>query len=261
MLRNKNNYVLILEKMLWLFGLFLRPFSSKILANGIYAFIYAAAISRKKEKSITLLLNLETLLYNLTGKEATRYNKGIHPKHRLINYHQFFFNRVTARERILDIGCGNGYLAFELAQKTGAEITAIDILEKNIAMANERFAHKKIKYICGDAITNLPNGFYDVIVLSNVLEHIEDRVEFLSTIQKKTFAKRWLFRVPMYSRDWRVPLMEEIGIDYRLDSSHFIEYTVDSFKHELNDAGLEAIEIEIGWGEIWCEAKVIGKKK
>ena len=61
--------------------------------------------------------------------------------------------------------------------------------------------------------------------------------------------------MPTYERDWRVPLMEEIGIDYRLDSSHHIEYTQETFIEELAAAGLEVVHLEIRWGEIWSEAR------
>ena len=49
--------------------------------------------------------------------------------------------------------------------------------------------------------------------------------------------------------------MEELGIDYRLNSGHHIEYTNESFQEELREAGLEVVHLEVRWGEIWCEAR------
>lgn len=63
--------------------------------------------------------------------------------------------------------------------------------------------------------------------------------------------KRLIIRVPMYKRDWRVPLKEELGMDYRLDPTHNIEYTKEEFFRELKMAKLEGEKIEFIWGEIW----------
>ena len=48
--------------------------------------------------------------------------------------------------------------------------------------------------------------------------------------------------------------MDELGVDYRLDSTHCTEYTQESFTEEMGQAGLEIVHKEIRWGEIWCEA-------
>lgn len=90
--------------------------------------------------------------------------------------------------------------------------------------------------------------------MSNVLEHIEDRIEFIRLVEERISPARWLFRVPLCERAWRVPLMEEIGVDFRLDSGHCIEYTQEGFVGELARAGLNVVYMEVRWGEIWCEA-------
>jgi hypothetical protein len=64
-----------------------------------------------------------------------------------------------------------------------------------------------------------------------------------------------LIRVPLFERDWRVPLKRELGIDWRLDPTHEIEYTPESFNEELVQASMEVIFIEIHWGEIWAEVQ------
>jgi hypothetical protein len=62
------------------------------------------------------------------------------------------------------------------------------------------------------------------------------------------------FLVPLFERDWRVPLKQELGIDYRLDPTHCTEYTLESFASEMKDAGLKVTYQEVRWGEIWAEA-------
>ncbi len=55
----------------------------------------------------------------------------------------------------------------------------------------------------------------------------------------------------MYQRDWRVPLMDELGFDYRLDPEHYIEFSPESFAAEMDAAGLRVAHAEYRWGEIW----------
>jgi hypothetical protein len=94
---------------------------------------------------------------------------------------------------------------------------------------------------------------YDVVVLSNVLEHLHGRPEFLKKVQKLTQAKRFFIRVPLFERDWRVPLKKELGVEWRLDPDHKTEYTLYSFANDVKDAGLQIEHLEVRWGEIWSE--------
>ncbi|GIK40757.1 MAG: hypothetical protein BroJett011_45900 [Chloroflexota bacterium] len=207
-------------------------------------------------EALRFLFELETRLYPLQGQKAVEYGGGIHTKHRHMRYHDFFVQRVKPGERVLDIGCGNGAVAYDMAAMGGAEITGIDLAEPNIAQARQKHGHARVRYLVGDALTDLPKERFEVIVMSNVLEHLEHRVEFLSQVQTRYQPERWLIRVPLFERDWRVPLKQELGLDYRLDPTHFIEYTQESFASEVEQAGLKIIYQEIRWGEIWAELRV-----
>ncbi|MCI5207527.1 MAG: hypothetical protein D3910_01745 [Candidatus Electrothrix sp. ATG2] len=77
---------------------------------------------------------------------------------------------------------------------------------------------------------------------------------FLRKVARKTGAKRFLIRVPLYERDWRVPLKKELGVEWRLDVTHETEYTLESFEQELHEAGMQLVHQEVRWGEIWAEA-------
>ena len=58
----------------------------------------------------------------------------------------------------------------------------------------------------GDALKDLPAKPFDVVMLSNVLEHLSGRAEFLRRVQIAARPIRLLIRVPLFERDWRVPL-------------------------------------------------------
>ena len=96
------------------------------------------------------------------------------------------------------------------------------------------------------------NNNSDVVILSNILEHIKERKSFLRMIVKKSGAKTFLIRVPLFERDWQLALRKELGIYYFSDLDHEIEHTTSEFKKEVNEANLKIKEIYTIWGEIWA---------
>lgn len=196
-----------------------------------------------------LALKLHSFSYKLASRFAIEAEGGLHPKHRLMNYHQFFLDHILSTDRVLDIGCGNGALAYDLAGKA-AHVVGIDTNEKNQAAWQTRFAREHLEYRVADATTFAPQERFDVVVLSNVLEHIEHRIEFLKRI--KHLALLFLIRVPMLDRDWITLYKKELGLEYRLDKTHFTEYTLEHFTQELRDAGLMIQSQSIQFGEIWA---------
>jgi len=91
-------------------------------------------------------------------------------------------------------------------------------------------------------------------VLSNVLEHIEQRVELLRALRERAGAGRLLIRVPVLDRDWTVPLRREVGLPHFSDPEHKVEYDPQLLRDELASAGWEMGEPVFVWGEIWVEA-------
>jgi hypothetical protein len=91
--------------------------------------------------------------------------------------------------------------------------------------------------------------------LSNVLEHITNRTDFLCDIVSRTCPEKILIRVPLFDREWRVPLKKELNLDWRLDPEHKTEYTIQSFENEMKESGLSIKSMQIRWGEIWAVVK------
>jgi 2-polyprenyl-3-methyl-5-hydroxy-6-metoxy-1,4-benzoquinol methylase len=177
----------------------------------------------------------------------------VHTKHWHIRYHDFFIGRIPPGSRVLDVGCGRGELAYDIASRVpDVFVFGIDCEENNIKICKERFLQKNMPYGLGNALSDLPDEPFDVIVLSNVLEHIEERVEFLRVLDEKYNPGGILIRVRMFDRDWRVPLKKEVGFDYRLDETHCIGYTRGDFFDEIKKAGMIVLHHEIAWGEIWA---------
>jgi SAM-dependent methyltransferase len=215
-------------------------------------------VARKTERmepkeAASFIFNLDNDMYHQESQAAVRYGGGVHPKHRITHYHDFFVQRIKASERVLDVGCRTGEVAFEIVSKTGAKLTGIDIDLPSLEEGRRRNAHPNLELLKGDIYAWTPSQQFDVVVMSNVLEHLRDRATLLKSIQQRMGAARFLIRVPLFERDWRAGLKRELGIEWRLDETHETEYTQESFKDEMAQAGLNIRFMEIRWGEIWAE--------
>jgi 2-polyprenyl-3-methyl-5-hydroxy-6-metoxy-1,4-benzoquinol methylase len=182
---------------------------------------------------IKLLLIINNFSYNAISKYVVKLENGNHPKFRLMQYHNFFLDNINNGDIVLDVGCGKGFNTFHVSKKA-KKVIGIDIDEKNIKFAKDNYSSKNIEYINDDVLNHTFEEVFDVVVLSNLLEHLKDRVNFL--ISLKSITNKILIRVPLLNRSWIDLYKKELGIEYRLDKTHYIEYTFDEFKDELKKA-------------------------
>ena len=203
-------------------------------------------------RSLKFLLRLDSALYKLQGQLSIVYGNGIHPKYRLMNYHDCFVMRIFSNDHVMDIGCGIGAVAYDVAQ-VAARVVGMDIEKKNIKCASEHYTHPNLVLRVGDILQAFPDEKYNVVILSNVLEHLPECPVFLRRVQKTLKPERFLIRVPLFERDWRAPLKKELGVEWRLDGTHEIEFTIETFAAEMREAGLVVKHLEVRWGEIWTE--------
>lgn len=209
------------------------------------------------------VLKLHSKTYFLAGAYATILNNSVHPKHNILKYKEWFRDNIEVGWVVFDVGCNTGQLPYLLAKKA----KYVYGIEKNEMFIREAKANRQksnIEYIFSDALKYDYSNFreIDCITLSNVLEHIHQRVEFLKMLLGKvkwsnSRNKVFLIRVPMIEREWITIYKKELGLDYRLDKTHFIEYTFQEFVKELLQAGIEISKFQIKFGEIYavCRAK------
>ncbi|HEY9080174.1 class I SAM-dependent methyltransferase [Magnetovibrio sp.] len=187
------------------------------------------------------------------SERAMALGDGVHPKHRLTRYHDFFVDNIAPGSAVVDIGCGYGALARSIAARVdGAKVTGIDSDGPRLAQAQNADNPANLTFVLGDALRDLPSGQWDVMVLSNVWEHIEDRVAFMRGLLSKVQPKKVLIRVPVFERSWHLPMRKELGIGYFSDTTHYIEHTLEEFADETARAGLQIESQDVRWGEIWA---------
>lgn len=86
--------------------------------------------------------------------------------------------------RILDIGCGNGNISIHLGS-LGHNVLGIDISEKTIAKArsNNKFPNVKFEVVSAEEL-QASGPQYDVIICSEVLEHLQKPEDLVRVIER-----------------------------------------------------------------------------
>ncbi len=85
-------------------------------------------------------------------------------------------------KKILDIGCAEGGV-LEAFEKDGFDCTGLEYSEHRIEYAKEA-SSKKIKFIQGDIETNKLENKFDVVLMLDVIEHLEKKREALKNIKQ-----------------------------------------------------------------------------
>ena len=154
---------------------------------------------------------------------------------------------------VLEVGCGTGtFTALMLA--AGHNVTAVDINPSYVDRAKSRFSgHTGATIVQGDATRMIWTTAFDTVVLLDVLEHIEDDVEFLKRLGRCLRpGGRLLVKVP--AGEWLYsPMDAAIG--------HFRRYTKRNLRRAFAAAGFDVCHQRyfnaagvLGW---WLNGRVL----
>lgn len=94
-------------------------------------------------------------------------------------YH--FFARSCRGKDVLDAGCGTGYGAAFLAERGAASVLGFDLDPRSVRFARRRYGRPGVTFEVRDGEEpELPPGGFDVVVTSNMLEHLHRPARFLA---------------------------------------------------------------------------------
>ena len=117
---------------------------------------------------------------------------------------------------VLDIGCGGGLLSEPMC-RLGANVTAIDASNKNIAIANlhAKKNNLKINYICSSPEKLKTTKKFDVILNMEIVEHVED-VDFFLKSCANLLKKNGLMFVATINKTLKSYVFAIVGAEYVL---------------------------------------------
>ena len=161
--------------------------------------------------------------------------------------------------RVLEIGCGSG----RFRENSPSEIEYWGVEPVSMAAQEAKGLTRILVGTLEEVAPSLPDGYFDLVVCNDVIEHIVDTHKVLATIRTKMTATGWLVgSLPnvrsvwvllelIFRRDWRY---RESGV---LDNTHVRFFTFKSARRMLSEGGFN-IEVFKGraLGDIWW-AKIL----
>ncbi len=119
---------------------------------------------------------------------------------------------IKKGQKILDIGCGQGFFANEFS-KAGAVVTGIDVSHELIEKAKKN-SSKFINYFVSNAdnLLNIENGTFDKIVSVLAIQNIENLGRTFSEMSRVLNPKGEVFLVINHP-SFRVPQKSDWGFD------------------------------------------------
>ena len=139
-------------------------------------------------------------------------------KESIINYFNIKSKKLPLKNiNILDIGCGGGLISVPM-RKLGGNIVGIDASPKNIKVAKSYSKKKnlKIKYICSSPEKLKIKKKFDVLLMLEIIEHVDD-VSFFIKQSSKLLKKNGLMFVATLNKTLKSYIFAIVGAEYILN--------------------------------------------
>lgn len=167
---------------------------------------------------------------------------------------EFLLTRVKPGDRVLDLGCKYGEISALVAEKA-QRVLAVD--HDASALEKARAAHplKNLEFIHDDAFRVLEreSGPMDLVVLSHILEHLEDPGEMLSRLRQH--AEHCYIELPDLDASYLNHYRQLAGAKLQYtDNDHIWEFDRDSLREVIEGAGWKVLDSEYRYGvqKHWC---------
>jgi predicted TPR repeat methyltransferase len=148
---------------------------------------------------------------------------------------------------VSEIGCGSGEILVQLESQL-PDVTnffGFDISKDAMNIAKKKETDK-IKFDIKDLSDKSENCFYDLQLVIDVIEHLDNYFNFLTGIVSK--SQYTIFHIPLDMCVWTL-FREKMLIESKDRVGHIHNFTEDFIKNILSDYGFEIID------EIYTEPK------
>jgi len=143
---------------------------------------------------------------------------------------------------VCDVGCGIGGVLQELCNKMDEKIMfyGYEISPQAYEMCKAK-ENARLRFFLGDFAEK--DILYDLILIIDVIEHVQDYLNFLKKVKTKGVFK--LFKVPLELSAVAVILKSRRLLLSRKSAGHLHYFTKDLFLEILKDSGYEVISFRV----------------
>ncbi|MFQ5787352.1 MAG: class I SAM-dependent methyltransferase [Thermodesulfobacteriota bacterium] len=174
---------------------FLDPIPDKKTLDEIYSNYYKAWDIDSSEKEVSRMKSKTFSGY--LGKIATYHSSGT----------------------LLDIGCATGEL-LQVAQGMGFDVYGVEISPDGIRRCRETFGENKI-IGANIKVGDFPCEFFDIITLSDVIEHVHEPTVFLDTLCSLLKPDGLLMIVTPDTSSWTRKIMKKRWLHYKEEHLYY----------------------------------------
>ncbi|MBT8582094.1 methyltransferase domain-containing protein [Polynucleobacter paneuropaeus] len=139
--------------------------------------------------------------------------------------------------KVCEVGCGSGaVLSFLSHSLNDSDFIGYDI-SNSLHKFWDKLSGERIKFVFGD-FNKINNEYYDLLLLLDVVEHIQDPFNFLTTIINS--SKKFIFIFPLDLS--AVSVLREVGlINQRRNVGHIHYFTKGIVLELLTETGFKII--------------------
>ena len=139
-------------------------------------------------------------------------------KENIIRHFKIKSKNITLKNiNILDVGCGGGLISVPM-KKLGANVVGIDASLKNINVAKiySKQNNLEIKYICSSPEKLKINKKFDVLLMLEIVEHVDDINLFIKQ-SSKFLKKNGLMFIATLNKTLKSYVFAIVGAEYILN--------------------------------------------
>jgi 2-polyprenyl-3-methyl-5-hydroxy-6-metoxy-1,4-benzoquinol methylase len=164
---------------------------------------------------------------------------------------RFLLAHVRAGDRVLDVGCGEGRFAAELA-RVGASVVGIDVAEEPLRRARALEPDLDLRLVDDEGPWQLADSSFDVVWAGEVIEHVLDTAAWLSEIRRVLrSAGVLLVSTPAHSRLRLLGLAvsrNAFAEHFDPRGEHLRFYSRDTLVRLIEDFGFEQVSVRSAGG-------------
>lgn len=155
----------------------------------------------------------------------------------------------AAAKHVLELGCGTGKFSKLIKDKFSAECWGIE-LNPNASKEAAKKLHKVINADITVCLNQIPDAYFDCIVLNDVIEHLADPYSLLINLKSKLTSEGVLVLSVPNVRYWRNVMRLSLFGEWKytesgiLDSTHLRFFTYKSLKKMFPALGFEVLTLE-----------------
>jgi 2-polyprenyl-3-methyl-5-hydroxy-6-metoxy-1,4-benzoquinol methylase len=174
----------------------------------------------------------------------------------------FLAGHVRRGERVLDVGCGEGWFAAALA-RAGAEVVGVDVAEEPLRRARVRDPGLDLRLVDEEGEWDLQDASFDAVWAGEVIEHVADTAAWLSQVRRVLRSGgSLLLSTPDHGLLTRVRLAcssRAFGAHFDPRGDHLRFYVRATLVELLEDFGFEAVDVRAVGGIPGARALLLGR--